>query len=79
MLSHFSLVQLFVALWTAACPAPLSRGLPRQACWSGLPLPPPGKPPSLGIKPGSPALVGGLFTTRATWEAPPGTIDPERR
>ena len=25
--------------WTVACQAPLSRGFPRQECWSGLPFP----------------------------------------
>ena len=40
---------------------------------SGLPCPPPGYLPNLGIKPASvmsPALAGGFFTTSVTWEAP---------
>ena len=40
--------------------------------WSGLPCPPPGDLPKPGIEPMSltfPARAGGLFTTRATWEA----------
>ena len=36
--------------------APLSMGIPRQECWSGLPCPPPGDLPSPGIEPRSPAL-----------------------
>ena len=39
MLSHFSHVQLFAALWTAARQAPLSVGFSMQEYWSGLPLP----------------------------------------
>ena len=35
MLSHFSLVQLFVTLWTVAHQAPLSMGFSRQECWRG--------------------------------------------
>ena len=31
-------------------------GFSRQEYWSGLPFPPPGDPPNLGIKPGSPTL-----------------------
>ena len=34
-----------------------------QEYWSGLPFPPPGDPPDPGIKPVSPALAGGFFTT----------------
>ena len=50
-LSH---VQLFVAPWTIAHKAPLSMGFPRQEYWSGLPVPPPGDLPNLGIEPASP-------------------------
>jgi len=39
-------------------------GFPRQEYWSGLPFP---SLPYPGIKPASPALVGGFFTTE-----PPG-------
>ena len=35
MLSHFSHVQLFVALWTVAHQAPLSMGFSRQEYWCG--------------------------------------------
>ena len=33
--------------------------------WSGLTFPPPGDLPNPGIKPTSPALAGGFFTTEA--------------
>ena len=33
--------------------APLSMGLPRQACWSGLPFPSSGDLSDLGLEPGS--------------------------
>ena len=55
MLSHFSCVQLSVTLWTIARQAPLSIGFSRQEYWSGLPCPPPGDLPDLGIEPISPA------------------------
>ena len=44
----------------------------RQECWTGVPFPSPGDLPDPGIEPPSfmsPALVGGLFATRDTWEA----------
>ena len=53
--------------------APASMGFSRLEYWSGLPCPPPGDPPDPGIEPTSllfPALTGGFFTTRATWEVP---------
>ena len=34
-----------------------------------MPCPPPGDLPDAGIKPTSPALAGGFFTTSAPWEA----------
>ena len=42
-------------------------GFPRQEYWSGFPFPSPGDLPNPGIKPASPALAGGFFTTE-----PPG-------
>ena len=41
---------------TVAREAPLSMGFSRQEYWSGLPGPPPGDLPDLGIKPRSPML-----------------------
>ena len=70
--SCFSRVQLFATIWTVAHQAPLSIGFSRQEYQSGLPFPPPGDLPNPGIEPRSlisPALVGGFFTTSATWEA----------
>ena len=52
-----------VALWTVACQAPLSMGIPRQKYWRGLPFPPPGDLYDPGIKLTSPALAGRFFTT----------------
>jgi len=50
-----------------ACQAYLTMGFPRQECWSGLPFLSLGDLPGPGIKPTSPALAGGFFTTE-----PPG-------
>ena len=47
--------------WTIACKAYLSMGFPRQEYWSGLPCPPPGDLPNLGIEAAPPALAGGFF------------------
>ena len=55
-----------------ACQAPLSVEFFRQEYWSGLPFPSPGNLPDPRIKPKSPvspALAGGFFNPRATWEA----------
>ena len=38
-------------------------GFPRQEYWNGLSFPSPGNLLDLGIKPSSPALAGGFFTT----------------
>ena len=54
VLSYFRRVQLFVILWTVAHQAPLSVRFSKQEYWSGLPCPPPGDLPNLGIKPESP-------------------------
>ena len=58
-----SRVQLFVTPWIAACQAPLSMGLPRQECWSGLPFPSSGDLPNPGIEPGSPVLQADSLPT----------------
>ena len=56
-----SRVRLFVTPWTTvAQQSPLSMGFSRQEYWSGLPFPPPGNLPDLGMKPvssASPALA----------------------
>ena len=41
----------------------------RQEYWSGLPFPSGGDLPDPGIKPASPELAGGFFTTSVAWEA----------
>ena len=67
-----SYVQLLVTLWTVTRHAPLSMGLSGKEYWSGLPFPPPGDLPDLGIVPVSPvppAFVGRFFTTE-----PPGKL-----
>ena len=79
--SHFSLVQLFVTLWTEAPQGSSVHGILRQEYWSGLPFPPPGGLPDPGIKSRSlmsPALAGKFFTTSITWEAPTlSTVSPK--
>ena len=55
MPSHFSHVQLFASLWTAARQAPLSMEFSRQEHWSELPFPSPRDLPDSGIEPVSPA------------------------
>ena len=54
MLSRFSPVRLFAALWTVAHQVPLSIEFSRQENWSGLPCLPPGDLSHPGIKPTSP-------------------------
>ena len=71
VLSCFSHVQFFAALWTIACQAPLSMGFPRPEYWSRLPFHPPRDLPDPGIKPASlmsPALAVGFFTTSTIWK-----------
>ena len=73
LLSRFSLVRLFSALWTTVRQAPQSVGFSRQENWSGLPCPPLGDLPNSGIEPvplTAPALTGRFFTTSTTWDLP---------
>ena len=64
-LSH---IQLFVTPWTIAYQAALSMGFSRQEYWSGLPCPPPGELPSLGIEPRPPALqADSLSSETQSW------------
>ena len=60
-------VRLFATPWTGAHQTPLSMGFSRQEYWSGLPFPPPGDLPNLGIKPRSLALQADSFPSE-----PPG-------
>ena len=74
VLHCFSRVQLCVTLWIVACQTPLSMGFSRQEYWSELPHPPPGDLLDPGIEPASvvsPALAGGFFTTRNTFQIYP--------
>ena len=57
----------FMTQWTVVHQTPLCRGFPRQEYWSKLSFPSPRDLPDSRIKPKSPALVGGFFTTE-----PPG-------
>ena len=50
VLSHFSCVQLFEAIWTIDYQAPLSMGFSWQEYWSGLLWHPPGDLPDSGIE-----------------------------
>ena len=73
MLSCFSPVQLFTTPWTIAHQAPLSMCFSRQEYWRGLLFPPPGDLLNPGMEHmsfKSPALAGGFFTTKTTWEFP---------
>ena len=63
----------FATPWTVAPQASLSMGFSKQEYYSGLPCPPPGYIPDLGMEPASlmsPVLAGGFFITSTTWEAP---------
>ena len=51
VLSRFGPVRRFAPLWSVAHQTPLSKGFSRQEYWSGLPCPPPGELPNLGIEP----------------------------
>ena len=60
--------DFFVTPWTVIHQAPLSMGFPRQEYWSGLPFPSLRDLPDPGIKPTSPVLTGGFFTTESPGE-----------
>ena len=51
--------------WIVGHQAPLSVGFPRQEYWIRLPFSSPGGLPNPGIKPRSPALADGFFTTES--------------
>ena len=51
-----SVMTNFLAPCTVTRQAPLSMEFSRQEYWSGLPCPPPGDLPNLGMEPRSPAL-----------------------
>ena len=64
-----SCARLSATPWTVAYQALPSMEFSKQVYWSRLPFPSPGDLPDPGIKPASPALAGGFFTTSTTWEA----------
>ena len=74
LFSH-QVVSNSVTPWTVARQAPLFTGFPWQEYWSGLSFPSPGDLPNPEIKPMSPALAGGFFTTTE----PPGKPMPQNR
>ena len=59
----------FATPWTVVPQAPLSMEFSWQESWSGLLFSSPGDLPDSGIKPISPALAGGVFTTEPRGEA----------
>ena len=70
---RFSLIGLFVTLWTVAQTVarqgPLSMGFSRQGYWSVLPCPSPGDLPTPGIEPTcpeSPALWADTLPTESS-------------
>ena len=63
-----SRVLLLVTPWTVARQPPLSMEFSKQEYQSGLSFPTLGDLPHPGIKPASPALVGGFFTTESPGE-----------
>ena len=67
--SHFSFVQLCVALWTVARQAPLSRGFSRQDYWSVLPCPPPRDLPDPGIELHLVSSIAARFFSTSTTRA----------
>ena len=75
VLSCFNHVWHFATLWAVAFQAPQSMEFSRQEYCSGLPWPPPGDLPDLGIKPispaspASPALQGDSLPP-SHWESP---------
>ena len=69
VLSRFSHVHLFVALWTVAHQVPLPMWILQARILQWVAMPPSGDFPDPGIKPVSPALAGEFFTTSTTWEA----------
>ena len=63
LFSHQVMSNSLQSPWTVARQTPLSMGFPRQEYWRGLPFSSLGDLPNPGIKPSSPALAGGFFTT----------------
>jgi len=64
----------FVTPWAIIHQTPLSIGFSRQEYWSRLPFSSLRDLPDPRIKPASPTLVGGLFTTELPGKHPTPTI-----
>ena len=60
-----SCARLFAIPWAVACQVPLSIKFSRQEYWSRFPFPIPRDLPDPGIRPESPPLVRGLFSSVA--------------
>ena len=71
LLSHFSHIQLYVAVWTVVYQVPLSMGFSRREYWSGLPFPPQGIFPTQGS---NPRLLQLLHAGRVFTAEPPGKL-----
>ena len=56
MVARYKSAHAQSCLTLCDCQAPLSMEFPRQEYWSGLPCPPLGDLPNIGIAPRSPAL-----------------------
>ena len=69
MLSRFSPVWIFAALWIVACQALLSLGFSRQEYWSGLPCSPPGYLPNPGIETAS-LMISALAAAKSLQSCP---------
>ena len=72
VLSHFSHVLLFVTLCTCNLPGSSVHGILQARILEWVAMPSSGDLPDPGTEPASltsPGLVGGFFTTSATWEA----------
>ena len=73
MIEFLSMLSCFSPVHQAVHQAPLSMCFSRQEYWRGLLFPPPGNLLNPGMEPmsfKSPALAGGFFTTKTTWEFP---------
>ena len=71
-----SCVWLFATPWTAAYPAPLSMGFPRQEYWSGVPLPSPWAAPFLSFPSGYSPWWGFLSPFDSCHKYPTATLRP---
>ena len=65
LFNRYVMSNSFATPQTIAHQVPLSMRFSRQEYWSGLPFPSAEDLPNPGIKPTSPTLAGGFFTTSA--------------